>query len=126
MSEPPRARRSIRVPGYDYTTPGAYFVTICEYQRKVLFEEAVLANILRDDWLGLPTHFASIRLDAFVIMPNHVHFIVWLGSVGVPLAGTPTVRVARRHSGGRRGRASLPLRLATWSAPSNLASLFDG
>lgn len=88
----PSPRRSIRLPGYDYASAGAYFVTICAYQRKLLFEDAFLAAILEEEWRSLPGRFIGIRPDAFVVMPNHVHFIVWLGdpgkeTVAAPLAG---------------------------------------
>ena len=40
-------------------------------------------------WQALPQWFPTIELDEFVVMPNHVHFVVWIldGSVGIPLAG---------------------------------------
>jgi len=86
-----RTRRSIRLPGYDYASSGAYFVTICAYQRKLLFADLALQAILNDEWKKLPERFPATALDAFVVMPNHVHFILWLNdpnrSVAAPLAG---------------------------------------
>jgi putative transposase len=89
-----RQRRTIRLPGYDYTSRGAYFVTICANKRQ-LFEDAVLADVLEREWQDLPKRFSSVELDAFVVMPNHVHFIVWLGGsphegVAAPFAGAST------------------------------------
>jgi putative transposase len=72
------SRRSIRLAGYDYRKPGAYFVTICTYQRQLLFDNEALHDIASGTWQGLPFRFPTIRLDAFIIMPNHVHFILWL------------------------------------------------
>ena len=71
-------RRSIRLREYDYTQPGAYFVTICTHNRECLFNDAALADAVRMAWEWLPRRFKGIRLDEFVIMPNHVHFIVWI------------------------------------------------
>ena len=77
-------RRSIRLKGYDYSQQGAYFVTICTYQRNCLFGEIVdnemklntNGEIARGSWLSIPRHFQNIELDEFVIMPNHLHGII--------------------------------------------------
>ena len=77
-------RKSPRLQGYDYTQNGAYFVTICAYQRQHLFGEInddeivlnTLGCIVQTCWEEIPKHFANAELDSFVIMPNHVHGIV--------------------------------------------------
>lgn len=77
-------RRSIRLKEYDYAEVGAYFVTICAFQRDCLFGEVVggemqlneFGMILEDAWADLPKHYSHAELDQFVIMPNHVHGIV--------------------------------------------------
>ena len=79
-------RRSIRLKGYDYTRPGAYFVTICTQNRACLFwddhnDKIVLSPmglIAKRAWLDLPRHYAHAQMDAFCIMPNHVHGIIVL------------------------------------------------
>ncbi len=79
-----RQRRSLRLPGFDYTQPGGYFVTICSYRRQPLFGEvidgAVILNIageiVREEWLRTEIIRKEITLDEFVIMPNHLHGIV--------------------------------------------------
>jgi putative transposase len=79
-------RRSIRLKGYDYTQPGAYFVTLVTYERMPLFGEIVNGEMRLNDigrvaercWLDIPSHFPHVALDAFVIMPNHVHGILWI------------------------------------------------
>ena len=79
-------RRSIRWKGYDYTHPGAYFITICTRDRACLFGEVVdgemrlneYGRIARRCWEEIPLHFPHAELDAFVVMPNHVHGIVIL------------------------------------------------
>jgi REP element-mobilizing transposase RayT len=70
------ARRSIRLPGYDYRTPGAYFVTICAYRRELLFADPAVDAMIRESWDSLPEHLPNVRLDAFIVMPNHVHGII--------------------------------------------------
>ncbi len=86
-------RRSIRIPGYDYTV-GVFFVTICTHGRQCVFGEitdgAMNLNaagwILQACWQSIPGRFPHVSLDAFVIMPNHVHGIWWLREQGEPLA----------------------------------------
>jgi REP element-mobilizing transposase RayT len=83
-----RHRRSVRLKGYDYSASGAYFVTICTQNRACLFGEvrngAVALNrageIAQSSWNGLPARFSWIGLDAFVVMPNHVHGIILVGA----------------------------------------------
>lgn len=76
----------VRLAGFDYSGQGPYFVTICTKDRACLFgtvsDDAMLLNhagiLACDVWLGLPAHYSNVVLDAFVVMPNHVHGIVWL------------------------------------------------
>jgi REP element-mobilizing transposase RayT len=82
-----RHRRSLRLPRYDYASPGAYFVTICAHARLPLFEDPVLKGIIERTWHGQQERSADVALDSLCVMPNHIHFIVWLNSVGAPLAG---------------------------------------
>lgn len=77
-------RRSIRLKEYDYTLPGAYFVTICTEKRKCLFGEISndtmqlnkSGTIIHTCWNNIPKHFVHARLDAYIIMPNHIHGII--------------------------------------------------
>ncbi len=79
-------RKQIRLVGYDYTASGGYFITICTHQRRLLFGEIVsgamhlspLGDLVQQAWSEAPQHRPYIRLDAFVVMPNHVHGIVFL------------------------------------------------
>jgi len=86
-------RRSIRLKNYDYASSGTYFVTIVTHGRQCLFGQIVdgqmrlneCGEIVRDEW------FASIKIrneitlfeNEFVIMPNHIHGIVWIGLTDV-------------------------------------------
>ncbi len=79
-------RHSIRLPGYDYSQAGAYFVTIVSHNRLRLFGNIVnkemklnhYGEIVRHAWYDLPHHYRYLQLGAFVVMPNHVHGILIL------------------------------------------------
>jgi REP element-mobilizing transposase RayT len=70
-------RRSIRLTEYDYSQPGAYFVTICTKNQQSCFQQyPELKAIVSKQWRNLPDRFRNIELDEFVVMPNHVHGII--------------------------------------------------
>ncbi len=77
-------RRSIRLPGADYSVPGFYFVTACILNREWLFGEVVdaqmrlseLGKVVQNCWDALPNYFVNCVIDEFQIMPNHVHGII--------------------------------------------------
>jgi putative transposase len=79
-------RRSIRLKNHSYTEIGAYFITICTYQKQRLFGNIKngkmqlnsLGAIATHCWQEIPNHFSHIQLDVFVIMPNHLHGILWI------------------------------------------------
>ena len=71
-------RRSIRLKGWDYRWPGVYFVTICTHQREHLFENTAFYDIAAYAVQRIPEqkHAQHVVLDAWVVMPNHVHLIL--------------------------------------------------
>jgi putative transposase len=79
-------RRSVRLKGYDYSSAGAYFVTVVAWRREMLFGDVVdgemklnrHGHIVRDAWFDLKNHYSHTDLGAFIIMPNHVHGIIVL------------------------------------------------
>ncbi|MBN1659994.1 MAG: transposase [Anaerolineae bacterium] len=96
-------RRSIRLPGYDYTQPGAYFVTINTCGHELLFGEVAdsevklnaYGEIAWEEWFRGGELRANVELDAFVVMPNHVHgVIVITHAVGATRRVAPTERPA--------------------------------
>ena len=94
-------RRSIRLKGYDYGSPGAYFVTICTQRHECVLDDPVVSGIIEDVWNALPKWFPTIELDEFVVMPNHVHFIVWINRpVGAIPAVAPDKAVGAGSTGG--------------------------
>jgi len=78
------ARRSIRLPGLDYSQTGQYFVTICAFEMRCVFgkveERTVqlsrIGEIARKLWLEIPSHFHDVAVEPFVVMPNHLHGIL--------------------------------------------------
>ena len=98
-------RRSIRLPHYDYARAGAYFVTLCTGDHRCLFgriegEEMRLTRpgeIANECWRAIPTHFPQAALDEFIVMPNHVHGIIWIMDAPVDTQ-TPHPVGANNHS----------------------------
>ena len=108
-----RDRRSIRLPEYDYTQPGAYTITICTQSRAPLFGQIVdgamwlnrAGEVVHECWREIPDHNHPAELDAFVVMPNHLHGIIVLGQH--PRGGDTACR-ALTEGFGAPVRASLP------------------
>jgi REP element-mobilizing transposase RayT len=83
-------RRSIRLKNYDYASSGAYFLTILTHERQCLFGEIVDGAMRLNEWgvitercwMEIPQHNSHVMLDAFVIMPNHLHGIIILNDNG--------------------------------------------
>ena len=77
-------RQSIRLRNYDYSQPRFYFLTICTYKRQSWFGEIKndrmylnqIGKIVAEEWLNTPKIRPNFQLDAWVIMPNHLHGIV--------------------------------------------------
>lgn len=108
-----RGRRSIRLSGYDYAQAGAYFVTVCAHQRQCLFGDVVnkkmvlneAGKIVRACWDEIPAHFPHAELDAFVVMPNHIHGIIVIVDHG---SRDTACRVPTMESFGKPVPGSLP------------------
>ena len=90
-------RHSIRLREYDYSSVGAYFVTICAQGRECLFGDFAAGELRLNDagrmvaewWGKLPEKFPHVTLEEYVIMPNHFHGIVMITAVGAPPCGCP-------------------------------------
>ncbi|HEX8211683.1 MAG TPA: hypothetical protein VF584_16030 [Longimicrobium sp.] len=118
-------RRSIRLREYDYSMPGAYFVTLCVAGRRCSLAEIVegevrltaSGEIVADCWASLPIRFAGIRLDTSVVMPNHFHATIFMVgarfiaptacptegpalSVDVPTGGASEPDTGHQHASG--------------------------
>jgi len=85
MSQPiVHHRKSIRLQEYDYGQAGAYYITICTYDKKCIFGTITdgqmllseFGQIMEDCWKTIPKHFDFVLLDVYSIMPNHLHGIL--------------------------------------------------
>jgi len=111
-------RRSIRLKGFNYAEPGAYFLTIVTQSRLSLFGGIVDNEMHLNDaghaitrwWFELERKFIAIETDAFVVMPNHCHGIIMMGDsiVGADLrVGSP--KEAQIHPAYPGAHAGAPL-----------------
>ncbi len=81
-------RSSLSLEGYEYTSVGAYFITLNTHRRESLFGEVIdgdiklspFGDVVKTEWLASASIRREIQLheDEFVVMPNHVHGIVWV------------------------------------------------
>ncbi|HLI33690.1 MAG TPA: transposase [Terriglobia bacterium] len=130
-------RRSIRLHGYDYSFPGAYFITICAFNKEFLFGRIVdgqmqlndWGQIVQTEWFRSGRIRGELKLDMFIVMPNHVHGIVqFVGAGGarpvtVGASGVrPIVKTVGYPPGGNLGARRAPLRMR----PRSLASFIAG
>jgi REP element-mobilizing transposase RayT len=100
-------RRSIRLKGYDYSQAGLYFVTICTHQRLPLFGEIIEGKMILNEagmvaekcWLAIPEHFPQVKLEEFVIMPNHVHGIIQIDIIDVGAKNLSPLHTTSRPTG---------------------------
>ena len=77
-------RKSIRLSEYDYSFPNWYYITICTYERRILFGNikngkmilSKLGNVVEEEWMRTKAIRKFVDLDYYVIMPNHLHGIV--------------------------------------------------
>jgi REP element-mobilizing transposase RayT len=81
-------RKSIRLKGYDYSSPGYYFITICVKNGRKMFGNVVdgqlelteCGTIAERNLINIPHHVKDVIVDKYVVMPNHVHIIVVVGT----------------------------------------------
>lgn len=114
-------RRSIRLKGFDYSRPGFYFVTIGTQNRLPLFGRIgagrmrlnQAGRMVSEVWAQLPERYAGVNLDAFVVMPDHMHGIIVLGADRArPSIGLP--EVVHRFKSFSTARYRLAVRREGW------------
>jgi putative transposase len=101
------ARKSLRLRGFDYSQRGVYYVSICTHLGLPLLGHTVgnrivlgaLGHLVDRLWRDLPRHAAGLRLDAFLVLPSHVH--------GILVLTQPPVS-PQREAFGQPTRNSLP------------------
>ncbi|HEX9956930.1 MAG TPA: hypothetical protein VGA96_06735 [Fibrella sp.] len=125
MEDKPSDRQSIRLDEYDYAGEGAYFITVCTQHKQHRFgyiaDGAMHLNeaghMIAERILAIPAKFPGVQIDAYVVMPNHIHFIVSLlgtnrtgGSGLYRYSGPNSSHVGAAHRGrplsDRQGRES--------------------
>ena len=93
-------RRAIRLPGYDYSQTGVYFITFCTLHREYLLGQVADGQMFLNAagetlwhlWAVLPERFPTVSADAFMVMPNHVHDIIIINlASGGAASGAPTL-----------------------------------
>lgn len=81
-------RKKLRLEKYDYSSPGAYFVTISTYNRQKIFwtdnELNELGRIVEESILDIHNHHKYVKVDKYAIMPHHIHLIVTIGCGALP------------------------------------------
>lgn len=111
---PHPARRSPRLKAYDYATEGAYFVTVCSVSRQCILgrilgsvmQPNATGSIVETCWREIPIHYPAAGTDALVVMPNHVHGILWLERAG---HAPPLHRVVSSFKAAASRQAGRPL-----------------
>ena len=75
-------RKPTRIPGYDYATRNYYFITICTHERQCIFGTPNKLNTMgvmaQECIIKIQDIFPSVRVDKYVVMPNHIHAIIVL------------------------------------------------
>lgn len=111
-----RERKLTRLKGYDYSQAGAYFVTICAYNRECLFGKiengTVILNkygeTIQNEWIKTGKIRGNVIIDTFIVMPNHLHGVIVIDGVGahcnVPLQN----KTGQTEKFGRSTKNSIP------------------
>lgn len=101
---------SARLQSWDYSSPGSYFITICTHGREHFFGAikngkmilSEIGKIAERYWREIPDHFSTVRLDEFIVMPNHVHGIIIIEKTAT--GETDPMNEQKRGIGGGIGR----------------------
>ena len=98
-------RKLPRLSSYDYSQPGSYFITLCTYQRAKLFQmqarsvgngqcavpHCSVANQIIHTWIHrTQNQYRNITIDNYVIMPDHLHFILTIHET-IPGCSVPEI-----------------------------------
>ena len=126
-------RKQIRIDNYDYSTPGAYFITVCTANREKCFwsecrgELSSPANIplsnigiiVNNEIQKLNSVYDAIRVDKYCIMPDHIHFIISInadengrtrrGELRSPVSAPTISRVMKQFKGSITKQVGQPI-----------------
>jgi REP element-mobilizing transposase RayT len=110
-------RRSPRLKDFDYAADGAYFLTVCTANRENIFGEiqddkmvlSHLGKIAEKYWQEIPNHFSNTYLDEFIVMPNHIHGIIWIENPSInTLVGNADLRSLQINQKKDRTKMAIP------------------
>ena len=107
-------RKPLRLPEYDYSSPGAYFVTVCTQDRRCILSDVVvgeglappavaltpIGQIVEEQIQAIPARYPAIGIEKYVIMPNHVHLLVSIRDLSGGASPSPTVGTEASSSEG--------------------------
>ncbi|MBH8577845.1 transposase [Nostocaceae cyanobacterium CENA369] len=105
---------STRLPAWNYASDGGYFVTICTDGKKYFFGEVVegemqlsaIGEIAQKFWYEIPNNFSNCHIDAFCVMPNHIHGILIINQIqgdAIPKQEENAINRVSTKAGGERG-----------------------
>ncbi len=128
-------RRNIRLSGYDYNTPGAYFLTICVENRRCLLSRIVgtgvpdgprvellfYGQIAAKYIVQLNDFYDNLSVESYVIMPNHIHILLRVIGTDIEPSATP---VHAAHSYSMPGPSGTPVPTVQNSVVSRFISTF--
>jgi REP element-mobilizing transposase RayT len=94
-----QSRKLPRLTEYDYATPGAYFVTICSHDKQCIFGKVIMSTMPGEAYvqysdigrvaakclLEMENHYSNVKIDNWVIMPNHIHILIRIAEPEVDL-----------------------------------------
>ena len=117
---PLKARKNIRMQGWDFTSPGWYFLTICTKKMRSAFGTVVNGHMVMNEagriaekfWREIPAHFPRAVVDEHVVMPNHVHGLLHLTPADWEFHGLTT----RREAFGKPVAGSVPTIVRSYKA----------
>ena len=110
-------RRSIRLQNYDYSQAGLYFITICTYHAECLLSRVIdgrtylnkYGAIVENEWLKTGEMRDNVELDAYIIMPNHLHGVILLAErCRGTMHRAPTKPSPKHESFGKPVSGSIP------------------
>ena len=98
-------RKPTRLKGYDYGAPGAYFITICTEDRKELLSKIIVGeglapseneltiygNVVKEQIELLENRYKGIKIDKYIIMPNHIHILISNYEMAAGASPCPTI-----------------------------------
>ena len=102
-------RKQIRLTNYDYSAPGAYFITICTHEGRCILSRitvgeqlaapetslSAIGRMVDEQIRSLPARFPQLTVDHYVVMPNHIHLLLSLSEAAGAASCSPTTRILR-------------------------------